>query len=245
MTSPHYPERTAILVDGSFYRYRSHYLFGDKPPQARADEMYEYCLRHLRNGDTRNRLYRIFYYDSHPLETPLYHPLFDRQVKMSQTNVHDYSLRLFESLSHKRKVALRLGTIQEKESGFRLTKSATNKICRGDITREQLTRRDFKPDFVQKGVDMMIGMDIASLADKHLVDQIILISGDSDFVPAAKYARREGIDFVLDPMWQSIRKDLVLHIDGLHACTGKNPDPANERLHVDYVSGKSEEDSTL
>ncbi len=27
------------------------------------------------------------------------------------------------------------------------------------------------------------------------IDQIILIAGDSDFVPAAKLARREGIDF--------------------------------------------------
>ena len=32
------------------------------------------------------------------------------------------------------------------------------------------------------------------------VEQIILISGDSDFVSAAKLARREGIDFILDPL---------------------------------------------
>ena len=44
---------------------------------------------------------------------------------------------------------------------------------------------------------------------------LILISGDSDFVPAAKLARREGIDFVLDPMGASIRDDLSEHKDGL------------------------------
>ena len=43
-------------------------------------------------------------------------------------------------------------------------------------------------------------MDIASLSYKHQVDQIVLIAGDSDFVPAAKLARREGLDFVLDPL---------------------------------------------
>jgi uncharacterized LabA/DUF88 family protein len=32
------------------------------------------------------------------------------------------------------------------------------------------------------------------------VQQIVLISGDEDFVPALKLARREGIDFILDPM---------------------------------------------
>lgn len=62
---------------------------------------------------------------------------------------------------------------------------------------------------------MKIGIDIASLAYKHLVDQIILISGDSDFVPAAKLARREGIDFLLAPMTATIKPSLHEHIDGL------------------------------
>lgn len=61
----------------------------------------------------------------------------------------------------------------------------------------------------QKGVDMKIGIDIASLAYKHLVDQIILISGDSDFTPAAKLARQEGIDFILDPMGHTINSSLL------------------------------------
>ena len=44
---------------------------------------------------------------------------------------------------------------------------------------------------------------------------MILIAGDSDFVPAAKLARREGIDFVLDPMGAAIHEELSEHIDGL------------------------------
>ena len=75
---------------------------------------------------------------------------------------------------------------------------------------------------------MRIGLDIASLAYKKQVDQIILIAGDSDFVPAAKLARREGIDFILDPMWASIKDSLFEHIDGLRSNWGKkasNPIP--------------------
>ncbi len=64
---------------------------------------------------------------------------------------------------------------------------------------------------------MKIGIDIATLAYKKLVDQIVLISGDSDFVPAAKLARREGIDFVLDSMGNHIADDLLEHIDGLQS----------------------------
>ena len=62
---------------------------------------------------------------------------------------------------------------------------------------------------------MKIGLDIASMAYKNQVDQIVLISGDSDFVSAAKLARREGIDFILDPLGQTIKEDLQEHIDGL------------------------------
>ncbi len=67
----------------------------------------------------------------------------------------------------------------------------------------------------QKGVDMRIGLDIASMAYKKQVDQIVLISGDSDFVPAAKLAGREGIDFILDPLGAGIKNILMEHIDGL------------------------------
>ena len=47
---------------------------------------------------------------------------------------------------------------------------------------------------------MRVGLDIASIATKRLATQIVLVAGDSDFVPAAKFARREGVDFILDPM---------------------------------------------
>ena len=62
---------------------------------------------------------------------------------------------------------------------------------------------------------MRIGVDIASMAFKKQVNQIILVAGDSDFVPAAKQARREGIDFILDPMGNPIPDDLFEHIDGI------------------------------
>ena len=75
---------------------------------------------------------------------------------------------------------------------------------------------------------MRIGIDIASLAYKKQVDQIILIAGDSDFVPAAKLARREGIDFILDPMGADIKADLFEHIDGLETPWRKQKESTND-----------------
>jgi uncharacterized LabA/DUF88 family protein len=60
---------------------------------------------------------------------------------------------------------------------------------------------------------MKIGIDITWLSLKGLVEQIILISGDSDFVPASKLARREGIRFILDAMHHKLKDDLLEHID--------------------------------
>ena len=80
--------------------------------------------------------------------------------------------------------------------------------------------RSLTPDHVrlglrQKGVDMRIGLDISTLTLKKQVDTIILVTGDSDFVPAAKLARREGVEFLLDPLWQSVKDDLHEHVDGI------------------------------
>jgi len=74
-----------------------------------------------------------------------------------------------------------------------------------------------KLDLRQKGVDMRIGLDIASVTLKQQAHTIVLIAGDADFVPAAKLARREGVQFILDPLWQKVSEDLFEHIDGLQS----------------------------
>lgn len=108
-----------------------------------------------------------------------------------------------------------MGRISDTQVHYSLKHEPTKKLLRGDILPADLTIDDLELNLEQKGVDMRIGIDISSLAFKHQVNQIILISGDSDFVPAAKQARREGIDFILDPMRAPIKDDLFEHIDGI------------------------------
>ena len=231
------PETTAILVDGAFYCRRAYKLLGEKSASERATELVSYCHRHLNYKDEPpSRLYRIFYYDCPPLSGNLFHPLLSQSVNMAKSKTYKWNTEFLAELASKRKVAIRLGEIQERESAYRLKRKAMNALCSKKIGVDDLALTDFEPDFVQKGVDMRIGLDIATLAHKGLVSRIVLIAGDSDFVPAAKFARREGIDFILDPMWQPIRASLNEHIDGLRSCVAKNPDPCSEKLHAEYVA---------
>jgi uncharacterized LabA/DUF88 family protein len=162
-------------------------------------------------------LYRIFYYDCPPLIKKAHNPITGRPVDFSQTPLAGWRLQFFEELKKLRKVALRLGYLNERHAHWILAPDILKKLLAREINIEALTEGDVRYDVRQKGVDMRLGLDIASLAYKKQVDQIVLVAGDSDFVPAAKLARREGIDFILDPMWAPIRDDLHEHIDGLRS----------------------------
>ena len=233
--------KTAILVDGAFYYKRSNALFGYKDPQSRADELISYCHRHLRSDrDSKgekvtSELYRIFYYDCPPSEKNIYHPLTQKTISLRKSELFKWATDFHVALASKRKVALRKGELLESAAGYCLTPEALKKLCRKEISVEDLTELDFYLDIKQKGVDMRIGLDIASIAQKCQAEQIVLIAGDSDFVPAAKHARREGIDFVLDPMWHTIKPTLNEHIDGLRTCVGKPPANVSDKLHVDFI----------
>lgn len=209
--------KTAILIDGGFYRKRAANLWGKKSPCKRASELYAYCMAHINSTKGAQELYRIFYYDCPPLGKQVYDPLSKKAINFQKTETYQWTLDFFDFLKQKRKVALRMGQLSDEFSEFRLKSGITKKLISKVITIDELTPDDFDISFSQKGVDMKIGLDIASLAYKRLANQIILISGDSDFVPAAKLARREGIDFILDPMWSKIRDDLFEHIDGLES----------------------------
>ena len=54
------------------------------------------------------------------------------------------------------------------------------------------TDEDFEPIFEQKGVDMRIGLDIAAFSHNRAVERIVLVSADTDCVPALKYARKSA-----------------------------------------------------
>ncbi|MBN2411622.1 NYN domain-containing protein [candidate division KSB1 bacterium] len=210
---------TAILVDGGFFfaRYKNCYRDAkNHDPRKVAQNMYTMLLQHVENES----LYRILYYDCPPLIKKAHNPLTGKSIDFSKTEVAQFRFQFFSELKKKRKVALRLGNLKDK-GGWIIRPNITKDLLNKKISISNLQENDVYYNVIQKGVDMKIGLDIASLAYKRLVSKIILIAGDSDFVPAAKLARREGIDFVLDPMWLNIDNELFEHIDGLKSTCPK------------------------
>lgn len=215
--------RTAIMVDGAFYRKRAYYFWGDLSPADRAHELAQYCKRHIKDEKDEATLYRVFYYDCPPSAKKVYHPLLKKAVDLSASDQYRWANEFFTELKHQRKFALRLGRLAEEQAYYNLRPQITKKLINGTLSVDDLTENDFIINMKQKGVDMRIGVDIASVTFKKQVDRIILISGDSDFVAAAKQARREGVDFILDPMRSSIKDDLFEHIDGMRTKAPKEP----------------------
>lgn len=230
----------AVVIDGAYFlrRFKSRYpslnptdpkavAFGTRwlaashvalrrnepPPKLHIenDLLIDFDLRWIEAPD----LYRIFFYDCPPLTKRTQRPVSKQALDLSQTEVARSRIAIHNELRLVRKVALRLGRLNEK-FGWRPTPEAVERWLANPAAFAP-TDDDFEIDTVQKGVDMRLGLDIASMAFKKQVDQIILVAGDADFVPVAKLARREGIDVVLDPMGGTPARDLIEHVDGVRS----------------------------
>ena len=75
-----------------------------------------------------------------------------------------------------------------------------------------MVAKDLTPEITQKGVDMRMGLDIASITSKKLCTKIVLLSGDTDMIPAMKLARKEGVHVFLH-VFQNAHHAMAAHSD--------------------------------
>lgn len=211
----------AIFVDAGFFT-RIYTNIADPEmkvdPNRLAKAMWHYWIKHVdrRNGE---QLYRIYFYDCPPLSHKAHHPITNQLIDFSKSDITKYKTELHEALLHQPYVACRMGHLSntDKEWGF-IRKDKVhnfNKLIRGEVDPKDIDPKNVSLRPRQKGVDMKLGVDITSVVLKKLANKIVLISGDSDFVPAAKLARIEGAHFILDAMGRDVKGGLAEHIDGL------------------------------
>ena len=217
-------DKVAILLDGGFYLKRLASVRRDldvSDPQAVVDSIQQLVDGHLRQinevyhyPNPAQLLYRCFFYDAPPYAKKAHLPVSGRTINYAKSEQSQFRSKLLALLRNQPNFALRLGeVIKPGDADWILNPSVQKRLLRGDITVSDLKDSDFTANLRQKGVDMRIGLDIASLTLKKFVSIIVLVSGDSDFVPAARLARREGVTVFLDPLRQSVPPDLSEHVD--------------------------------
>ena len=220
--------KTAILIDGAYFLKRLSRVRSDinvSDPRLVVKAINDLVIGHLNQinyvynvPNCMQLLYRSFYYDAWPYENKEHKPISKRSIDYARSETASFRKELFNLLRARPNFAVRLGHLQRPRDRFWTLRPGPQKgLLNSSRQVSSLHDNDFVPALEQKGVDMRIGLDIATITLKRQADIIVLVTGDSDFVPAAKLARREGVQFILDPLWQPIRPDLSEHIDGLRS----------------------------
>src|SRR5271157_414719 len=142
-------------------------------------------------------LFRSLYYDCAPYQGHQNLPV------SGLTQTFADSGQWLKDLAKKDLMAVRLGVL--KFRGYKLKRTPVTGVA-------ALTDADFKPDFEQKGVDMRIGLDIASYSANRAADRIVLVTNDTDCVPAMKCGRKAGLQVVLIELPNNkCAPELVMH----------------------------------
>jgi len=153
------------------------------------------------------RLHRIYFYDAKPLEGRAMMPLGGCEIDFGSSDVAARNKRIQSALQREPFFALRFGELVHE--GWQLKPRVLNKA----VAPVKIQSADFQPTIRQKGVDMRIGLDIANLTLKRQVQVIVLVTADSDFIPAMKFARREGAQLFLVTLGHGIKNGMREHAD--------------------------------
>jgi uncharacterized LabA/DUF88 family protein len=197
----------AILMDGGFIKKKLQARHHHFPTVAEIESEVARIKAHPAVADYT--LLRVYFYDAPPASGNLTNPISGVTTDLSKHQHHSTNLGLQQALEVQPDFALRLGDTAI--HGWALGDAALMNIK--DHGPRLLEARDLVPNIEQKGVDLRIGLDIARLSLCKLADIVVVVTGDSDMIPAFKFARREGIRVYLDNMSHGVRRELKAHCD--------------------------------
>jgi uncharacterized LabA/DUF88 family protein len=207
-------KRTALLIDGGWFSKGLGKILNLPGHWPNAAQVVKNATAILQ---TDEEMFRVFYYDCEPFDREVTNPVDGSKVNYQATPAHSARKQFFFDLGQTGFVALRRGEL--KARGWEFSQSYRKALIQGSSPTAP-TAKDVYPNFEQKGVDMRIGIDVATLALKKVVDRIVLFSGDTDMIPAMKLARREGLQvFVVKLNPWPLKHSLIEDSDGVRLFT--------------------------
>jgi uncharacterized LabA/DUF88 family protein len=201
-----FPSRYATLLDGGFLirklesRLRTF-------PVARDIEFVSEAIARCECVAGLDRL-RVYFYHARPAAQVLVNPISKERLALGSTRIFYEHAQLLDELETTPDFALRLG--ETDTTGWKLGTAALRRILKNP---RLLRATDLVPAITQKGVDLRIGLDIARLSLTRSVEAIVAVTGDSDLIPAFKFARREGLRVFLCHLGHGIKRELMAHAD--------------------------------
>ncbi|MET0753680.1 MAG: NYN domain-containing protein [Pyrinomonadaceae bacterium] len=203
-------KKTAILLDMGFVFLKLKAALGKRQPTA--IEIRQFAMKCLEKDE---EIFRIYCYDCPPYGEKQTHPLNKKTIDFSTTPTFTSRTKIISDLKIMDNIAFRSGELSF--DGWIISKKATKDILK---TNRAFIDDDFTPDIKQKGVDIKIGLDVAWLSSKSIIERIVLVTADSDFVPSMKFARREGVQVILVTMGHMLVKNKFKeHADELRTVT--------------------------
>jgi uncharacterized LabA/DUF88 family protein len=185
-------KKIVLMIDGGFLRVAARHA-GKHYDPAFIESFSKIC------SSEDEELFRVLYYDCAPYQGQQKLPVSGLAQTFAGTD------QWLLDLARKDLFAVRRGVL--KFRGYKLKRVPVTGIA-------ALTDADFYPDFEQKGVDMRIGLDIASYSALKCVDRIGLVTADTDCVPAMKLARKSGAQVVLIALpGSAVPGELAQHSD--------------------------------
>ena len=212
-------KKTALLIDGGWFSKGLGKILKLPNGWPSASQVIKNAQAILGSDE---ELFRIFYYDCEPFGRVVKNPVDGSQVDYSKMPAYSARKQFFFDLGQTDFVALRRGDL--KARGWEFSSDYRAAVLAGSIPggdpAAAPTAKDVYPNFEQKGVDMRIGIDVATLSLKKIVERIILFSGDTDMIPALKLARREGLQvFVVKLHPWPLKNTLIEDSDGVRVLT--------------------------
>lgn len=202
-----FPDRYAVLLDGEWVKKTLYKRLRSFP---QSSDIVQTVTDIKNNSELAGLvLYRVFFYTADPLTAKAANPISKIETNFAATPQHNSNLSLINKLEHEPDFAVRRGQLVMQ--GWKIRQKSLRELSKG--SRNKIEAEDLAPHIQQKGVDMCIGLDLATLAIKRLVSTVVILSGDSDFVPALKLARTEGLRVHLATLGEHVRPELRIHAD--------------------------------
>lgn len=217
---PHMSLCYAVLVDGGFVKRK----LGNAAHPMTSEVLGKFVDTLAAHPSLSSlRLHRIYFYDAAPLTQSVQKPLGGPSVDYALEPTAVRNQALHQQIPKLDNMALRMGELAH--NGWRLRPSR----LKYEAQKIEIGHEDLLPAIQQKGVDMRIGLDIAALTLKKIAQVIVLVTGDSDFVPAMKFARREGARLYLVTMGHGVKPQLLEHADLVLDVAYERPKPAEKK----------------